>query len=210
VISRCRTRQRWTRRAGAVVGGGILVLAAAAASRSGSGSHFSVIQPSAAMEPTVLVQEQVIFSKRLVPQRGDVVSAHIGVAGSAHETISRVVALEGDTVECPARSDGRCEAIVVNGSPVPEPHLGGVLIDPFRPVTVPVHSVFLMGDNRTRASDSRVYGPVAVKEVAGVAVEILGKGDHRRPIPGAPAHPAPGGGVDPADSPPPANTASRG
>lgn len=211
VLDRTRTLTRRTRarRGGIVAGAGLLIMATAAASRPGSGTHFSIIQPSAAMTPTVTVGEQVTFHKRLDPQRGDLVYAHITAPGFNHHTISRVVATAGDTVECPAGPGGDCTSLVVNGQPVPEPHLGSMAIEPFGPVHVPDAALFLMGDARSNATDSRIYGPVATNDISGVAVRITGNGPSRG-IPGAPSHPAPQGGVDPADLPPPAPAAHAG
>jgi signal peptidase I len=202
-------RRRRARRAGIVAGAGLLVVVAAAASRPGSGSHFSVIQPSAAMAPTIAVGEQVVFAKRIAPQRGDVVSAHIDTDDLDHETISRVLAVAGDTIACPAGPTGQCSALVVNGIPNAESYLPGMAIAPFGPVVVPPASVFLVGDNRSNATDSRVYGPIADRAVSGVAVRIKAPGDNPRPVPGAPDHPAPGGAIDPAGPPPPASSTAR-
>jgi signal peptidase I len=211
VLDRTRTQNRRSRarRAGIVAGAGLLVMAAAAASRPGSGTHFAVIQPSAAMTPTVAIGEQVTFHKRLEPQRGDVVYAHITAPGFGHHTISRVVATGGDTVECPAAPGGDCTAIVVNGQPVAEPYLGGMAIAPFGAVHVPDAAVFLLGDARSNATDSRIYGSVGTDDVSGVAVRISANG-RSRGIPGAPSHPAPHGGIDPADFPPQAPAANAG
>lgn len=197
VINRCPPRRRWRRRAGILVGGGLVALAAAGATRPGSGTHFAHMEPSGAMEPTVRMEEQVVFDKGLAPERGDVVLAHRTIDGFKFDNLSRVVALGGDTIACPARDDGRCAAIVLNGSPVSEPHLEPILMGPFGPTTVPNGSAFLMGDNRNNASDSRVYGPVRLDDILGVGVRVEG-----RPIPGAPPRPAPGASdtVDPAGS----------
>lgn len=211
VLAQTRTdqgRRSRTRRVGILVGAGLLAVAAAAAARPGGGTHFSIIQPTTAMSPTVGIGDQVVFHKRLDPQRGDVVYAHITAPGFDHDTISRVMAIAGDTITCPADPTGRCSTLVVNGQPVPEPYLAGQAIDPFGPVAVPAGSVFVMGDARTNATDSRIYGPVATEGLSGVAVRITGSGQSR-PVPGAPAHPAPRGGVDPADLPPPAPAAAR-
>ena len=204
--TRMQTRRIRTRRAGIVAGAGLLMVVAAAASRPGGGTHFAIIQPSAAMTPTVAVGEHVTFHKGLEPQRGDVVSARITAPGFGHHTISRAVAVAGDTVECPAPPGGDCTTLVVNGHPVPEPYLGRMAVAPFGPVHVPDGAVFLMGDGRSNATDSRIYGPVRTVDISGVAVRISGNGQSRH-IPGAPRHPAPHGGVDPADLPPPAPAA---
>jgi signal peptidase I len=205
--SRAGSRRRRTRRAGIVVGSGLLIVAAAAATRPGSGTHFAVIEPSESMAPTVQMEEQVIFSKKLAPQRGDLVYFDVRIDGSDFKMTKRVVALGGDELSCPARDDGRCEALVVNGRPLPEPYLGGMSMDPFAPVRVPDASAFVLGDNRDRSNDSRHYGPIPLHDISGVGVRIANHG-LSRPVPGAAARPEPAGSVDPADLPPPAATSS--
>jgi signal peptidase I len=200
--SKATVRRRRTRQAGIVVGGGLLVLATAAATRPGSGTHFAVLEPSESMAPTVLVGDQVIFHKSLVPQRGDVVHFTIRIDGADFGMTKRVMALAGDEIACPAREDGRCEALVVNGRPVAEPYLGGLAMDPFAPMRVPAGSAFVLGDNRNVSSDSRVYGSVPLHDISGVGVRISRDG-RSRPVPGAAHHPEPSGGVDPAGPPPP-------
>ncbi|MEU3457481.1 signal peptidase I [Micromonospora sp. NPDC006766] len=124
--------------------------------------------------------------------------------GREFDSVLRVVALAGDTVGCPAGPSGRCEAIVVNGTPVPQPYLGAT--DPFPSSTVPAHTVFLLGDNRSVANDSRAMGPVRTADVAGVAVRIVDRHGRARAVPGAPSHDGPGDrdNVDPAGPVPPA------
>lgn len=97
VLSRTQGRRRRTGRRAIIAAGASVAIVVAAASRPGSGSHSSIIEPSAAMSPTIEVGEQVVFHKRLEPRRGDVVYARITVPGFDHRTISRVVAVAGDT-----------------------------------------------------------------------------------------------------------------
>lgn len=90
VIERSRSaRRRWVRRGGVVIGSGLVVLAAAAATRPGSGTHFAVLEPSESMAPTVQTEEQVIFSKKLAPQRGDLVYFNVRIDGSDFEMTKR-------------------------------------------------------------------------------------------------------------------------
>jgi signal peptidase I len=95
------------------------------------------------MESTVHVGERVVFNKKLSPAREDIVIVHLARDGHAYDAILRVVALPGDTIGCPAGPTGRCEAVVVNGTPVPEPYLGPTVADPFPTNMVPDHMVFL-------------------------------------------------------------------
>jgi signal peptidase I len=209
-----RSRRRGRARRAAVVGAGLaMAVAVAAAALPGRSAYFSVIQPSAVMEPTVGVGERVVFSRTLAPARGDVVQAHIAAAaGDGYDTVQRVMAVGGDTVACPAGPDGRCHALVVNDATVAEPYMGGATTDPFPMVRVPGGFVFLMGDNRPAANDSRRIGPVPLPDVSGVAVQVVDDDGHARRIPGAPPHAGPGK-ADVTDSPdtvPPAKSADSG
>lgn len=207
VLSRAR-RRKGVRRAAWGFGAGLTVLASVAAFNVGHGDYFAVTQPSGAMAPTVAIAEQVVFSKTATPRPGDVISAHVSADGSNFDLISRVVAEGGDTVSCPAAADGRCDAVIVNGAPIADPYLQALVTDPFPRTTVPDDAVFVLGDARNIAKDSRLIGPVPLDGIEGVAVEIVNSDGERRSVPGAPQRPAPGDDqiVDPADPPPPAGT----
>ncbi|GAA2629165.1 hypothetical protein GCM10010399_71100 [Dactylosporangium fulvum] len=202
-------RQRRTRRLGktaAGVGSGLVVLTTlAAATLLGRSDYVTVTQPSTAMESTVRVGERVVLNKKLPPARGDVVIVHLARDGHTYDAMLRVVALSGDTIGCPAGPTGRCATIVVNGTPVPEPYLGATATDPFPTSTVPDHMIFLLGDNRAVANDSRFIGPVRFTDIGGVAVQIKDRNGQVRAVPGAPTHPGPGDtdNVDPAGQVPP-------
>jgi signal peptidase I len=209
VLARARRLQRGRRLRNAAVwaGGGVAVLTTlAAAAVLGRSDFFSITQPTIAMEPTVQVGERVVFNKKLSPVRGDVVNAHLDGGRREFDSILRVIALPGDTVGCPAGPSGRCEAVVVNGVPVPEHYLGATATDPFPTSTVPNHKLFLLGDKRDAAVDSRSLGPVDLADTTGVAVQIKDQSGRVRAVPGAPAHSVPGDqdNVDPATSVQPA------
>ena len=106
---------------------------------------------------------------RIVPQytSGDVVV----IRYQEHDLTERVIAVEGDTVDI--TDDG----LVVNGSVVQEPNVlgettqfeGGVTF----PLTVPEGQVFLLGDNRPHATDSRVFGCVAEDDISGRVIGLF-------------------------------------
>lgn len=209
VLDRARRqrRSRRLRRLALGVGGGMVVVSTlAAATLLGRSDHFTVTQPSTVMESTVRVEERVVFDRTLRPERGDVVLARLSLGGDEFESMLRAVALPGDTVGCPADPTGRCPGIVVNGVPVREDYLGGTVTEPFPTSTVPAGRIFLLGDNRPVANDSRVVGPVALADVSGVAVRIRDGAGRSRSVPGAPPHDGPGDDdpVDPAGPVPPA------
>jgi signal peptidase I len=199
---------RRLRRAAIGGGSGLVVLSTlAAATLLGRSDYFTVTQPSAVMESTVHIGDRVVFNRQLSPARGDVVQVHlVDDEGHEYDSILRVVGLPGDAVGCPAGPDGRCDAVVVNGAPVAELYLGAAVTEPFATRAVPPNMLFLMGDNRAAANDSRFIGPVKFADVTGVAVQIKGRDGQARAVPGAPAHAGPGDrdNVDPAGPVPPA------
>lgn len=173
----------------------VLALVAAAILRAFVGQAFFI--PSESMTPQLEVGDRVVVSKisyRLHdPRRGDVVvfdcpegagcvsvqddaSLPVRVVRAALETvglrqpstedyIKRVIALPGETVE------GRDGMVVVDGQRVVEPYLSpDEETSSFDPVTVPEGSIWVMGDNRSNSSDSRVFGPVPENTVVGRAV----------------------------------------
>lgn len=85
--------------------------------------------------------------------------------------IRRVVAIEGDTVDI--TEDG----LSINGNLQVEqqiyqetlPYVEGIEF----PVTVGAGQVFVLGDHRTEAIDSRIYGPVEVKDTLGKVITIF-------------------------------------
>lgn len=129
------------------------------------------------MEATLLDRERVIVNKAIyytsTPQRDDIVIIH---PVDGENWIKRVVAIAGDTVQ--AKDD----QLYINGQPVPEAYLvpkklttaaaGITLTESFGPLTVPPDSVFVLGDNRNNSTDSRVIGPVNLKQVVGRAEAI--------------------------------------
>lgn len=147
--------------------------------------------PSGSMEPTLLPGDRVLVNKLAYrlgePVRGDIVvfdspfsnrgedrslprvvvrnvAEALGIATPASEFIKRVIALPGDTVEI---DDG---LVFVNGELLEEPYLSPErsLAD-LDPEVVPAGHLFVLGDNRTRSQDSRVFGPVPLDEVVGKA-----------------------------------------
>lgn len=153
--------------------------------------------PSASMSPQLLVGDRVVVSKLAYrlhdPRRGDIVvfdcppragcpaeedlDAGVVVRGlyglleavglrqpSTEEYIKRVVALPGERV---AGHDG---AVYVDDQRLMEPYLPpSATIEDFDPTTVANGELWVMGDNRTNSSDSRVFGPIEADTVVGRA-----------------------------------------
>ncbi len=126
--------------------------------------------PSPSMVPTLEVDDRVLVNKLSYKlhevNRGDVVvfeklpEEH----GAIKDLIKRVVAVEGDTVE------SRGDTLYVNDQAVSEPFRNSAEIGPaVTKRTIPQNQVFVMGDNRTNSSDSRVFGPIDEDRIVGRA-----------------------------------------
>jgi signal peptidase I len=118
--------------------------------------------PSGAMPPTLEPGDRVLAWSLggPDPRRGDVVifepppNAAPGTQGVA-TAVSRVAGVGGDRV---AVADGR---LTLNGQVVDEPYLApGTTTEGLESTLVATDSIFLLGDNRANALDSRFYGPV--------------------------------------------------
>ena len=85
--------------------------------------------------------------------------------------VRRVVAGPGDTVDITA------DGLLVNGALQYEPsiyqetlpYVGGIQF----PVTLSEGQVFVLGDARATAVDSRVYGPIDMKDTAGTVLTVI-------------------------------------
>lgn len=152
--------------------------------------------PSGSMLPQLQINDRVVVSKLAYrlhePRRGDIVvfdcpavscvndkpedggvkgllrkvAEGVGVVQpSTEEFIKRVVALPGETVQ------GKDGAVYVDGRRLVEPYLPpNTITSDFAPVVVPAKHLWVMGDNRTNSSDSRVFGPIARSTVVGRTV----------------------------------------
>jgi signal peptidase I len=146
--------------------------------------QFSI--PSESMAPTLQTGDRVFVNKlsyRLHDvNRGDVVVFERPEALSDPRTkdlIKRVIGLPGETIQF--RVD-ECQ-VVIDGRVLDEPYLApgsctdapGSSVDPEQDgaVVVPEGSVFVMGDNRSNSTDSRVFGPVEEDTIVGRAFVII-------------------------------------
>lgn len=206
VVAENRRRSRSRRRFLGGVGALALTGAVAAAALPERGDYKQYEQPSGAMAPTVAGGQQVVLRKDPVPERGDVVLITVRPAGEAFESLSRVVGLPGDVVSCPDDGAGRCDAVVVSGKGLDEPWLTAAT-EPFGPVTVGAGLVFLLGDSRDAANDSRYVGAQQLVDVMGAVVARVEPDGTLVRLPGTPPRPLPGDEdiVDPSDVVPPAS-----
>jgi signal peptidase I len=147
------------------------------------------------MEPTLLIDDRMAVEKLsyLVrePRRGEIVvfegedvdvaddgtvarvvrgaGQFLGIVpANARDYVKRVIGLPGDVVEV------RRGTVYVDGVALDEPYVVYEDLSDFGPVTVPVGSIFFLGDNRPNSADSRsALGFVAREAVVGRAVVII-------------------------------------
>lgn len=127
--------------------------------------------PSGSMEPTLAIKDRVLVNKFVYrfedPEPGEIVILK-DPTDTVPIIIKRVVAVEGQTVDL---QNGQ---VLIDGTPIDEPYTHGKASEPIDPTiqfpyTVPEDSVWLMGDNRTNSTDSRVFGAVPLSEIRGQA-----------------------------------------
>lgn len=140
---------------------------------------FIVDGPS--MKPNFHTGERVIVNEILYdirePKRGEVIVFHVPSEG--RDFIKRVIGVAGDTVKVEG------DVVTVNGEPVNETYIQGAIDEShknnalyndknfpneqFTDGTVPEGHVFVMGDNRSDSTDSRMIGYVPLGDIVGRA-----------------------------------------
>jgi len=103
------------------------------------------------------------------PKRGDVI-VFIAPPSPKHEFIKRVIGIPGDTL---AISQNK---VFLNGALEPDSFLpsnfitaDGNFLPEGKEIQVPQEQYFVLGDNRSESSDSRVWGFVPKKNIVGKA-----------------------------------------
>jgi len=131
---------------------------------------------SHAMSETILPGDWVLVSRLSYnfgdPRRGDVVCFTSPGAGG-QDFFGRVIALGGETLEI---RDGLVY-IDDDAEPLDEPYVSHTRREDFGPVVVPEGRLFILGDNRAEARDSRVWGPLNAGLVHGEALGIFFSSD---------------------------------
>lgn len=144
---------------------------------------------SDSMSPTVCTGDMVMTSRlsgAVDAEVGDIVK--FPNPGDGSPMLKRVVAVGGQRV-------GIADAeLIVDGAVVIEPYVDLASIDGvyFGPVTVPVGSVFVMGDHRETSIDSRTFGPISTSVITGRLLwDIWSRCDNERSNSVAAATPPP-------------------
>lgn len=114
---------------------------------------FSVVRGQS-MEPNVHNGDKIVGSQFTEIERFDLIT-FIPPSETDVYYIKRVIAFPGESVEL------KQDQLFINGEEVEQPqHFSQT--DNFGPVIVPTGSLFVLGDNRPRSSDSREFGMVVV------------------------------------------------
>ena len=118
------------------------------------------------MQPTLYEGELlVVWEPAYVlgePKRGDIIVFHHN-GQTDEDYIKRVIGLPYDTISV---RDGQ---VIVNGQVLSEPYIAEIT-EYEGDWSVPANSLFVLGDNRNRSSDSHVWGFVPMQDVVGRAV----------------------------------------
>jgi signal peptidase I len=145
--------------------------------------------PSGSMEPTLQVGDKVLVNKlsyHLHPvHRGDIIvfaKPPNDYSPGIKDLIKRVIGLPGETISA------HNNVVYIDGHPIKQPWLPAGTVTANFPTTstpgadcgtawpctyVPKGEYFVMGDNRTNSSDSRVIGPIARSLIVGRAFLIV-------------------------------------
>lgn len=134
---------------------------------------FGVFQNvDASMVPGMQEGDLILFYRL---DRSYVASDTVVVEYEGKKQVRRVAAVAGDTVDITE------EGLLVNGSLQEERK---IYEDTKRfaqgiefPVTLKEGEVFLLGDGREHATDSRIYGPVLAKETLGKVMTVIRRRD---------------------------------
>lgn len=124
------------------------------------------IVPTGSMLPTIQLQDRLIvdriFYKQDTIKRGDIIVFE--APESAHENldlVKRAIGLPGEKVQI---KNGK---VYINDKALNEPYIKDPADYEYGPVTVPAHSYFMLGDNRTASKDSHIWGFLPSDKILG-------------------------------------------
>src|SRR5580704_14184742 len=134
-------------------------------------SHFVLMAveiKGTSMSPTLLDGDRYILFRCPYLWRSPRVGEIVVIKDPQDQDLSikRIVGVPNDLVEI--RKDG----VYVNKIKLSEPYLTSFAayasgLDLIKPVRLGPHDYFVLGDNRNRSADSRIYGPVPRKFILG-------------------------------------------
>jgi signal peptidase I len=118
------------------------------------------------MEPTLQQDDNIVVLKKIGKffnvKRGDII---VFKTRQGDNYIKRAIGLPGDIIAI------KNNAVYLNGKLKREPYLNEVMQTPNLPaIRLPRNKYFVLGDNRNRSTDSRVFGLVDQRAILGKAV----------------------------------------
>lgn len=203
---------RWTARAVVATLAVAVVPALLATGCKGSGPKTRIFAiGGGGMANTLANGDKVRVELTTKVARGDIIAFDGDKAGGKWDTavvdpklpnvfFKRVIAVGGDTVECPPVAPGSndCGAVVVNGTALDESaYTYGTGSDAvsavrvkypthtFASVTIASGQIFVLGDHRDDSVDSREYGSIATTSVIGKVIAITAPSS--APVPHSPS-----------------------
>ena len=121
------------------------------------------------MAPAVKDGDLVIFHR--YNKSGYLPQDTVVIEYGGQKQVRRVAAVEGDTVDITEYG------LVINGALQQETEIyqrtERYAEGTGFPLTVPEGQIFLLGDNRTRATDSRIYGCVNIEDTLGKVMAVI-------------------------------------
>ena len=135
--------------------------------------------PSKSMLPTLAPSDYIIISNiaylKETPKRGDIIVFKRVSKKDNNKTIpyiKRVIAIAGDTIKI------QQGLVSINNEPLKEDYISPENkkrpYSQFQPEkTVPDEMIFVLGDNRDKSADSRIFGFVPVSDVIGQATTLI-------------------------------------
>lgn len=136
--------------------------------------HYEVIRiyvvVSESMQPTLHIGDRILVDSAGLYERHSIVSFQDPTRANdpKEQLIKRIVGMPGDRVEI------RGGLLVVNGEPQYSPDVTSDVINwPDVRVDVPLHHVFVLGDNRNYSEDSLNFGPLSEESISGVLTAII-------------------------------------
>jgi signal peptidase I len=125
--------------------------------------------PSVSMMPTLKVNDRIIVDrnpyKNQAPQRGDIIifnpNKTLQQKGYKDRFVKRIIGLPGERVKI---QRGK---VYINGQVLAEKYLSAPMEERQESILVPANNYYVLGDNRNNAYDSRFWGFVSRKSIAG-------------------------------------------
>lgn len=127
----------------------------------------AIVVQGVSMEPTLETSDYILISKQAYrfgsPKRGDIVVFPHDDGVNKKLYIKRVIGLPGDRIVIHE------DRLWINGKEKQEEYIKEPVVIGDVNRVVPKGELFVMGDNRSNSSDSRMFGTVPVSEVTGKA-----------------------------------------